>query len=114
MRGSSATPSREDLIALREKGFNRDKIAEYYGVPLSRVKRWIRDMDIPVIEGKRRDTDTPPIKRQKRSEDGLTVLERARRVLGKRMSEDYRGYLLDGRPVRIDYLLQVAGISMPS
>ncbi len=112
MRGQAVTPSRDELIALREQGMNREKIAAYYGVPLSRVKRWIQEMDIPVIEGKRRETDTPPLKRQKRSDDGLTVLERARRILGKRMSEDYRGYLLDGRPVRIDYLLKVAGIDM--
>lgn len=114
MRGSSVSPTREELIALREKGMNREAIADYYSVPLSRVKRWIRDMDIPVLEGKRRITDTPPIKRQKKSDDGLTVLEKARRILGKRMSEDYRGYLLDGRPVRIDYLLKVAGINMPA
>lgn len=113
MRETSA-PSREDLISLREKGMNREAIADYYNVPLSRVKRWIKDLDVPVIEGRRRKTETPPIKRQRRNpDDGLTVLERARRILGKRMSEDYRGYLLDGRPVRLDYLLTVAGVALP-
>lgn len=108
-------PTREDLISLREQGMNRDDIAEYYGVPLSRVKRWIKEMDIPVIEGRRRKTDTPVLKRSRRlsPDDGMTVLEKARKILGKRMSEDYRGYLLDGRPVRIDYLLQVAGVTSP-
>lgn len=96
-------------MALREQGMNREQIAIYYGVKLSRVKRWIRELDIPAIRNRKNKLNAGVA----RFEEGLTVIEKARIVLGKRMSEDYRGYLLDRRPVRVDVLLRAAGITLP-
>jgi hypothetical protein len=44
---------------------------------------------------------------------GLTLIEKARLILGKRMSQDYRGYLLDGRVCRVDVLVRTAGLDIP-
>lgn len=102
-------PSREDIIALREQGMSRQHIADYYGVTLSRVKRWIKELKLPAAVTRRR------VKRIRGAalEDGLTLIEKARIILGRRMSNDYRGYLLDGRPVRVDVLVRAAGLTIP-
>jgi hypothetical protein len=106
----SPTPSREDIIALREQGLNREEIASYYRVSLSRVKRWIRDLIIPVSP--KRQYYKRPVSNG-RVDDELTLIEQSRITLGKRMGQDYRGYLLDGRPVRIDVLIRAAGLKIP-
>lgn len=109
-------PPRADLVALREKGLSRDEIAAHYKVPLSRVKRWIGFYGI--------ETSTAPMKahaaartraerRRAVDGDGMTLVEKARVVLGQRMGEDFRGYLLDGRPVRLDTLMRAAGLVIP-
>lgn len=116
MRKSAALPmpDREELIKLRQSGLNREQLAEYYGVALSRVKRWIKELDIPSVP---RTTDKPKVRPSEGVElgqdYGLTIIERAKKVLGVRMGEDYRGYLLDGRPVRVDVLLVAAGLRIP-
>lgn len=102
------TPNLEDIIALREKGMSRKQMAEYYGVTLSRVKRWIVELKIPKAVRRFRKKAVGA-----RFEEGLTLVEKARMMLGKRMSEDFRGYLLDGRPVRVDVLLRAAGLAIP-
>jgi Homeodomain-like domain-containing protein len=111
----SPTPDREDILKLRQQGLNRDQIAEFYGVSLSRVKRWIREMDIPMPgqagggKPKQKSTDGTKLG----DEYGMTLVERAKRILGRRMSEDRRGYLLDGRLCRVDILIIAAGLKLP-
>jgi hypothetical protein len=111
-------PPREELFALRKAGKSRDEIAAYYGVSLSRVKRWIKFHDIPPCNEPRKSHQGARSKAERRHalgfDDGLTIIEKARIILGKRMGEDRRGYLLDGRPVRVDVLAQAAGLVIPS
>jgi len=111
------SPPKDELEALRNAGKSRDEIARYYGVSLSRVKRWIKLHDIKTSPEPHKVHLSARNKAEKRRaegvEDGLTVIEKARVILGKRLSEDYRGYLLDGRPVRIDTLARAAGIIIP-
>lgn len=113
MKNDIPSPGYEELTKLRQQGLNRDEIADYYGVALSRVKRWITELEIPAPEMRRKRSRKISSERGTPLPDdyGLTSIERAQRILGKRMSEDYRGYLLDGRPVRVDILIQAAGIS---
>lgn len=116
MRKTAAppTPDREEITKLRQSGMNREQIAEYYGVALSRVKRWIRELEIPAVPQASEKSKVRPAEGADLGQDyGLTVLERAKKTLGARMSEDYRGYLLDGRPVRVDVLVRAAGLRMP-
>lgn len=108
-------PDRDELVHLRNSGMTREQIAIYYGVALSRVKRWIRELDIPSVPAASVEKE-----KQKPTEGvdlgpdyGLTLIERAKNALGARMSQDYRGYLLDGRPVRVDILIRAAGLSVP-
>lgn len=109
MRDQPQTPDRETLTKLRQEGMTRDEIAAYYGVTLARVKRWISDLEVPTPRIKKaKKSETPPLD----MDDGLTLIERAQRILGRRMGEDYRGYLLDGRPVRVDILIQSAGLKV--
>lgn len=112
-----STPPREDLIALREAGKSRDEIAAYYKVSLSRVKRWISFHEIPPCNEPHKAHLGARNKAERRralgQDDGLTIVEKARIILGKRMTEDFRGYLLDGRPVRIDTLAKAAGLDIP-
>jgi transposase len=112
MKNQSPTPDREDIIALRKQGMNREDIAKYYGVALSRVKRWISDLDIPAPVAPRKPKHKPTDGEDLGQDYGLTKVERAKQVLGSRMGQDYRGYLLDGRPVRVDILIQAAGLEV--
>jgi hypothetical protein len=110
-------PPKSELVALRENGKTRDEIAAFYGVSLQRVKRWIKHYEIASsVEPRKSHIRARNKSEQRRAlgeEDGLTLIEKARVILGKRMSEDFRGYLLDGRPVRIDVLLKSAGLTIP-
>jgi hypothetical protein len=110
-------PPRDDLIKLREAGKSRDEIAAYYNVSLSRVKRWIAFHNLPPCNAPRKAHTKARNKAERRHalglEDGLTIIEKARIILGKRLTEDYRGYLIDGRPVRIDALAKAAGLDVP-
>lgn len=116
MKNPIPMPDREELLKLRVQGMNREEIASHYGVAVSRVKRWIKELDIPNVA-----TRSAASLRKQRSPQaaaldddfGLTLVERAKRALGSRMTNDYRGYLLDGRPVRVDILIRAAGLEVP-
>lgn len=115
MKTPIPTPDRTELIKLRQQGLNRDQIAEHYGVALSRVKRWIKELDIPAAPeyAGRREKIKSSEGETLGLDHGLTLVERAKSVLGPRMGEDrHRGYLLDGRPVRVDILIRAAGLEM--
>lgn len=109
-------PDREELIKLRQQGLNREQIAKHYGVALSRVKRWVSELDLPEVPAraskreKIKFSEGVPLS----VDHGLTIIEQAQNILGPRMTEDRnRGYLLDGRLVRIDILLRAAGLAVP-
>lgn len=109
-------PPKEDLEKLRNAGKTRDEIALIYNVSLSRVKRWIKELSIDVDDAPRGVARARSREEKRRSmgeDDGLTLMEKARAILGKRIGEDYRGYLLDNRPVRIDVLVKAAGLTFP-
>lgn len=108
-------PDREELVRLRQQGFTRDEIATYYNVSLSRVKRWIKELDIPStltsVDGK---TKLKASEGAILPEDyGLTLIERAHKILGRRVGRKYGGYTLDGRVVRVDVLIRAAGLKVP-
>ncbi len=113
MTADYPSPDREDLIRLRADGMNREDIALRYGVSLARVKRWIKEMSIPAANNRRTPLKIVPVESAELGEDyGLTLIEKAKKTLGTRMTQDYRGYLLDGRLVRLDILLQAAGLKV--
>lgn len=107
-------PSNEELNTLRTAGLTRVQIAVKYDVPLSRVKRWLRELDVAprankVIHSK------PKIRiREKQrygSFDDDSLMEKAKAVLGDRMGEKrHIGYTLDGRPVSSWQIAQAAKI----
>jgi hypothetical protein len=95
-------------------GMSRDEIAVFYGVSLSRVKRWIKEFAIETSSAPKRSHANARAKKEKSRalghDEGITILEKVRLILGQRVTEDYRGYLLDGRPVRTDVLVRTAGL----
>jgi transposase len=101
---------------MRQQGLSRDDIAAHYGVALSRVKRWIKQLDIPAVTNRSEEAmrkNRSPGANAVGDDFGLTLIERAKNTLGPRVSQDYRGYLLDGRPVRVDILVRSAGLDVP-
>lgn len=111
-RASKSPPPAEEIQVLRDEGLNREEIADRYGVSLTTVKRWIKTYEIkkPSKAGGGRRTDQRS--RRLPSDWGLTVLDKAKKILGDRLVEDrWKGYLLDGRPVRTDAVIAAAGLS---
>lgn len=109
-------PTREHLIYLREKeGMTRDQIAEYYNVSLTTVRRWIREFNVPRPTKQRDHNPNKAISRNGEIiaplDDGLTILERAEKILGDRLTEKRgMGYFLDGRPVNVSTVIKAAGL----
>jgi len=105
-------PTQSELQALRDQGASRADMAAHYGVSLSRVKRWISELDVqprplkskPAPSQREKPTTILPL------ESGLSLMERCKQILGARMSEDHRGYLLDGRPASSSQILRAAGV----
>lgn len=110
-------PPKDELVRLRSHGKSRDEIAKHYGVSLSRVKRWISELGVETSNEPKKTHHSARTKAAKRraidgGDDGLTLLEQTRIILGDRVSEDFRGYLLDGRPIRVDALVRAAGLKL--
>jgi hypothetical protein len=108
-----APPSKNELQALRDSGASRADMAEEYGVSLSRMKRWISDLSITPRPSKQ---DPAKPEREKAAvilpiTTGLSLMERCQKILGRRMGEDHRGYLLDGRPASSAQILRAAHMS---
>lgn len=113
-----AEPTGAELRQMREAGMSRRQIAAHYGVTDQKVKSWLRRYGIPAsgapLEANRNASRVSET--QKAMDlDGhaLSDLEKARQILGLRVGEDYRGFLLDGTPVMVDVLLKAAGIEPP-
>jgi len=112
------TPTRDEIIELREKqGLTREQIAEHYDVSLATVRRWIRDLKIPRPSKQVQYKQPTHLSREgaiiSEPDDGETIMEKAQRVLGDRMTEKRGyGYMLDGRPASTQVLVHAAGLKM--
>lgn len=110
------TPTREELIELREKkGLTREQIAEHFEVSLTTVRRWIKELKIPRPTKSARHQRNKNISRIgeiiAEPDDGMTVMERAQSILGDRLTERRGlGYYLDGRPVSSRRVVEAAGL----
>lgn len=110
------TPSRKDLIDLRETlGMTREQIAEHYEVSLTTVRRWIKEMKVPRPTKMARQQRNKNISRIgeiiAEPDDGLTVMDKAKASLGDRLTERRNmGYFLDGRPVSTRAVIEGAGL----
>ena len=105
-------PSAEMISAMRKNGMTRQEIAGEFNVSLARVKRWITSLDLA-----NKNSKSPSKEDQKLStvtarsfDDGLSLMERCKIILGRRMGEDYRGYLLDRLPCSSMQIRRAAGL----
>jgi hypothetical protein len=124
-------PTRERLEELR-KTMSNVEIAQLEGVSLSAVKRRVRSLEIaprPIKERPESDAarknrlaleqlrdiaDAHQIGRVRvvAVDAGISLMDRAKQILGKRMGEDRaRGYLLDGRPASSAQVVKAAGLT---
>ena len=112
------TPTREELIELREKkGMTREQIAEHYEVSLTTVRRWIKELKVPRPTKQARHQRNKNISRIgeiiAEPDDGMTIMERAQAILGDRLTEKrHMGYFLDGRPVNSRAVVHAAGLKL--
>lgn len=109
-------PSTEELNKLREAGLTRIQIAVKYDVPLSTVKKWLRDIDI-VPRSNKAEASKPRVRVREKDRNAKlnqeSLMEKAKNILGDRMTEKrHIGYLLDGRPVSSWRIAQAAGLDV--
>lgn len=105
-------PDRQEIERLRDEGYTREEIADYFDVSLSKVKRWIAELGVKKKfhpSGVKRPAQ-PAMGQQLPSDYGMTVMERAKAVLGPRLGETSQGYTLDGRITNTPAILEEAGI----
>ena len=110
-------PTKEDLEEYRELGYTRQEIADYYGVTLAQVKRWISEFNVPKKVTPKTQTGGGKISRSLSlpPDFGLTLIEKAQEVLGSRMVYDrHRGYFVDGQPMSTDRIVKMAGVKKDS
>lgn len=93
----------------------REQIKDYYGVSLTTVRRWIKELKVPRPSKQARNTQSRHLTRfgeiVAEPDDGLTVMERATAILGSRLTEKRgMGYFLDGRPVSSAKVVAAAGL----
>jgi hypothetical protein len=113
-------PSREELDRLRHSmRLTRQKIADIYSVDLTTVRRWIRRLKVSRrrISPKAYNKGMPNISNSgaiiASVGGGLNTLERAKFILGDRLTEvTGRGYLLDGVPAHVDRIVSAAGLPL--
>lgn len=109
-------PNNKELDALRQAGLTRIQIAVRYDVPLSRVKRWLRELDI-VPRANRNNQSKPKIRVREKHRyanfEEESLMDKAKAILGTRMTEKkHIGYLLDGRPVSSWQIAKEAGLKI--
>jgi hypothetical protein len=104
-------PSKEELIEMRKEGFTREEIAEYFGVSLSRVKRWLKNYGFSRAPKQTPPPPSNPLADELPYDTGMTMMERAKMILGTRLTEDrHKGYCLDGRPAKTGRIIAAAGL----
>jgi transposase len=98
-------PTKEVLEKHREIR-TREWIARCFGVSISTVRRWVQSYNL-----QRRRRDMPkPLAMRTDFDSGITIVEKAKRILGVRLCERREGYFLDGRPCNINDVLKAANI----
>ena len=107
----------QQLIHLRSLGKSRDEMCLALGVSMSALKRLIhrllRGNALPPKKNNGRNIRlvqprTPPV------DDGKSILDKAREILGSRMRENKdMGYMLDGNPAGINRIIKAAGLKFP-
>lgn len=111
------TPTRIELINLREnRKLTREQIAEHYDVSLTTVRRWIKELNVPRPSKQVKYERFPGMTRTgeivAEPDDGFTLLDKAKTLLGDRLIEKRgKGYFLDGRPCNVYKILEAAGVS---
>ncbi len=105
---------RTRLNEYRQQGLSRQQIADALGKTIYEVKRLIKTLGVQgrvVVKAPRKAKKEREKPRYSPLDEGETVIEKARAVLGARMSEDHRGYMLDGRPCSSWAILKAAGVT---
>lgn len=110
-----ATPTREEIVALREQGLTREKIAEHFDVSITTIRRCIKQYGIPRPSKQARRKRESHLSRNgeiiARLTDDRSILEQAQDILGDRFTEKrHIGYILDGRPAHTDKIIEAAGL----
>lgn len=108
-------PTKTDLEQLRNEGYTREQIADYFDISLSKVKRLIRNLGVKKKTHPNRDRKLivrPGMGTTLPDDFGLTVMEQARRILGERLKETPLGYSLDGRITNTPAILKEAGVEL--
>ena len=104
---------KEGLDALRQEGKTRAQIAEAFGVTVSRVKRWIAQYDVADRKTKRAGRERRCAREASKPmspDEGVCLMDKAKQILGDRVGEDHRGYLLDGHPANSWAILKAANL----
>lgn len=101
-------PTKAELEEARNAGMSRAQICEVFGLPLASIKRLITMYGL----GKKKAKDIVVIAKAKEPET-KGLMDQARTILGKRLSEDFRGYLLDKRPASSWQVIAAAGLRQP-
>ena len=107
-------PTKEELEKLRAEGKTREQLAKHYGVPLSQIKRWISALKVSkkLVRREASQNSPKPVRSRLHDDEGLTIMERAKRILGHRLTEKRGvGYVLDGKVANTDAILKAAGVS---
>ena len=98
-------PTREKLIELRQEG-TREEIANQYGVSVSTVRRWVRKYKL-----QRQRKVLPTTMKPSNLDWGVTIIDKAKMILGGRITESRDGYRLDNRACNTDDILLAAGLA---
>lgn len=104
-------PSFDELSSLRSRMSNIE-IAALKHVSTSTVKRWVKKLGIAPREVKNKPPEEKLKPRPVPVDEGIGLMERCKQILGYRMGEDYRGYMLDGRPASSMQVVRAAGLSL--
>ena len=104
-------PTKDELIDLRSR-YSNIEIAKLRSVSPSTVKRWIKKLEIPPREVKKEPEIIKPKGEPMPLDDGLSLMDRCSQILGRRMGEDHRGYMLDGRPASSIQVIRAAGLEL--
>lgn len=104
-------PSKEELEKLRNE-MTRQEIAEHFGVTMAVVKNWVTDMNLDRKVVRKKSNKKIKAKEciEPSIDSGLPLMEKAKRRLGARLTENKAGYWLDGRPARSDKIIEEAGL----
>jgi len=106
-------PTKETLDAMRLQGKSRAEMCEATGVSISLMKRLIKALGVSPRPTKNSAQKKPSGREKPRYlavDEGISLMDRCKQILGPRMGEDHRGYLLDGRPASSTQVIKASGL----